>query len=358
MDGMKAARLGLTLICLGLALAPAPGCGDPPVSSVAGFAPLDAPALPPRGFFMGLLPTPRAGQTLAEAYAQAAAFADFTPVWGRPTPFYDLAQELAGAWGQVFVAQYTRGNGLFPLVHLSFLGPDLTLAAPPGLAGATLADAAWRESYRAAALAVVRAVQPRYLSLGNEVNRWYEQHGARPDDPNGFQHFVSLYHEVYDAVKQLSPATQVCCTFAREIVAGHREADLAVLRLFDPAKLDMLLLTSYPSAVAGCRQPADIPDDYYLRAERCLPGKPFGLSEAGWPALAALGGEQAQADFIAQLTGRLIRAQGLDLKLLGWPWLSALDRDDPVSLFRPDGTPRPALAAWQQVFAGGEPAPP
>lgn len=68
-------------------------------------------------------------------------------------------------------------------------------------------------------LDVVRASKPLYLSVGNEVNRWYEKYGANSSSPNGFQHFVTLYEEIYDAVKELSPETKVFCTFAREIVA-------------------------------------------------------------------------------------------------------------------------------------------
>ena len=37
--------------------------------------------------------------------------------------------------------------------------------------------------------------------------------------------------------------------------------------------------------------------------------------------------------------------------LLGWPWLSALDDTDPVSLLKRDGTPRLAYYVWQSLFA-------
>lgn len=61
--------------------------------------PLDSPKLPERGFFMGVLPTPAEGQTFEEAYSQAAEYVEFSPVWGRPTPFYSLADDLSGKWG-------------------------------------------------------------------------------------------------------------------------------------------------------------------------------------------------------------------------------------------------------------------
>ena len=301
---------------------------------------------------MGLLPMPAEGQPLDSAYAIAARASDFVPVWGRPTRFYDLAEDLSGSWGSVFVKQLIRDNGMFPLVQMSFIDTGLTLVVPPGLAGATLADPAWREAWLDAALSVVRAARPRYLSLGNEVNRWYEKYGAESQDPNGFQRFVSLYEETRDSVKALSPATNVFCIFAREVVSENRAADMAVLDMFDPARLDLLVLTSYPHALASVNRPSDIPDGYYLEAAARMPGKPLGFSEVAWPSDSAFGGEAAQDSFITQLTGRLTAQQGVDLDLLGWPWLTDLTADDHTGLIRRDGTPKPAWLNWQQLFAG------
>jgi len=185
-----------------------------------------------------------------------------------------------------------------PLVHMSFIGPGLTLATPLGMEEATLSDSEWRQAYKSAVLEVVRVSEPLYLSVGNEVNRWCEKYGANASSPNGFQHFVSLYEEIYDAVKELSPDTRVFCTFAREIVAELREADLDVLRMFNADKIDILVFTSYPHAVQGINKPQDIPNDYYSKALDYIPGKPFGFSELGWPSLDAFGGEKGQADFL------------------------------------------------------------
>jgi hypothetical protein len=315
--------------------------------------PAERPALPARGFFMGVLPTPSGTDSFGDTYKKASGLADFAPVWGRPSPFYELARDLAGSWGQTFVQQYTRGNGMFPIINMSFIGESMTLQAPPGTEGATLSDPNWRRAYLQAALDAVKAVRPAYLSLGNEVNRWYERYGAKADDPNGFQNYVTLYNETYDSVKRLSPQTTVFCVFAREIVSENREADLSVLSMFDPERLDMLVFTTYPNAVQGIRRPADIADDYYSRALKYLPGKPFGLTEAAWPALDYFGGEQAQADFIGEIAGRLTVGQGVKLRLLGWPWLSALDENDPVALVKKDGTRRLACGAWLDLFSRG-----
>jgi len=311
--------------------------------------PFDLPAIPARGFFMGILPTPGEKQELEEAYRQASQHAEFAPVWGRPTPFYKLAQDLSGNWGQLFVDKLIRGHGMFPLLHLSFIDAGMTLQAPPGMKKATLSDPTWRAAYKRAILEVVKVARPLYLSLGNEVNRWYEKYGSEANNPNGFQHYVSLYESIYDLVKRLSPRTQVFCVFAREVVSEHREANLDVLRMFNPKKMDLLVFTSYPYAVKGIKTPSDISLDYYSKAMRYMPGKPFGFSELGWAALGAFGGEEGQAEFMRLASGTLTRGQGLALHLFAWVWLHDLDEKDTVGLIRRDGTPKKAYGVWKNL---------
>jgi hypothetical protein len=311
--------------------------------------PADSPEIPSRGFFMGVLPVPGSGQSFEEAYSQAAQYCEFSPVWGRPTPFYDLADDLSGSWGQIFVEGNIRGNGMFPIIHVSFTGPNVTLITPPGMESANLSDWTWREAYKQAVIDVVKSSKPLYLSIGNEVNRWYEKYGAKEDDPNGFQHYVSLYEEIYDAVKELSPEIKVFCTFAREIISENREADLEVLSMFDPDKIDLLVFTSYPYAVQGINRPSDIPDNYYSEALNYLSGKPLGFSELGWPSMDVFGGEQAQADFITQVAGRLTREQGMNLHLFGWAWLHDLNENDFIGLIKKDGTEKLAYEVWKNL---------
>ncbi len=311
--------------------------------------PVDSAPMPARGFYMGVLPMPAEGQSLDSAYALAAAYSEFVPVWGRPSPFFELADDLSGDWGTTFVEQLVRDRGMFPLVQMSFMDTGMTLKTPPELAGATLSDSAWRKAYRQAALDVVQACRPRYLSIGNEVNRWFEKYGA--GGPNGFENYVSLFSEMYDALKALSPGIVVFCTFAREIVTENREADLSALSLFPGDKLDLLVFTSYPHAVQGLNRPESIPDDYYSRALAVVPNKLVGFSEIGWPSLDAFGGEQSQADFIVELGGRLTAGQGIGLHLVGWPWLCDLDSTDHIGLFRRDGTTKPAWEQWKLLSA-------
>ncbi len=327
--------------------------------------PADDPELPARGFYTGTLPIPADDQELADAYAQASTAVDFVPIWGESVGadgFWDFADALAAPFGKTVIDEYTRGNGMFPLIQFSFMDRDsdtgdLILKLPPGISEATLEDPEWRAAYKNAVLDAVRSVKPLYLSTGNEVNRWYEQNGAGPGDPNGFQHFISLHGEIYDEVKAISPKTNVFFVLAREMVGELREARLDVLDQVDPTKLDLLVMTSYPYAVkldsdgtpleAPFNSPADIPDDYYSRVADAIPGLPVGFTEIGWPSTTFYGGEAGQADFIQEATGRL--TADLPLHLLGWPWLHDLDENDELGLRYRDDGPKEAWAVFSTL---------
>lgn len=348
------------------------GCSDlnPPDHGTT-ITPADSPEIPARGFFLGILPIPANGQALDDSYQQADQVAEFAPVWASgigASGFWDFSENLSGWGGTTFVEELIRGNGMFPIIHFSFIDKDpktglLILKTPDEMKNATLSDSDWRSAYKQAVLDAVQASRPLYLSVGNEVNRWYEQYGAKNSDPNGFHHFVSLYKEIYDAVKQRSPETQVFCVFAREIVSKLCEADLDVLKLFDIDKLDILVFTSYPSSVRKDRQgemleyplnsPLDIPDDYYSRIINDIPNKLFGFSEINWPSTDFFGGEQGQADFITEASGRLTIDQGMNLHLFGWPWLHDLDENDDTGLIQRDGTEKKAYEVWKNLSSSG-----
>ena len=325
------------------------GCGKKNTTTAepSTVVPIDSLQLPSRGFYMGILPTAAQNQSFESSYSQTAQYSEFVPVWGKPTPFYNLASDLSGSWGETFVTQLIRDNGMFPLINLSFIDNGLTLVTSPNMEGTTLSSPEWRQAYKQAALDVVRAAKPKYLSLGNEVNRWYEKYGESGE--NGFDNFVSLYEEIYDEVKELSPEIKIFCIFAREIVSENREANLEVLSLFNPDKLDLLIFTSYPYAVQGINRPNDIPNDYYSKAANYMQQKPFGFSEIAWSSLDSFGGEQAQADFIERASTQLTIEEGINLKFFAWSWLHDLDENDTIGLIKFDGTEKKSYELWKNL---------
>jgi Tol biopolymer transport system component len=317
---------------------------------------IDNPDFPDRGFFMGILPSPAEDQNFDEVYVQVSEYSEFVPIWSSGVGaegFWDYKDKLDGLWGEIFLDGYIRGNDMFPLIHFSFIdkndNDDLILKTNSDLPDATLIDPEWRNLYLNSVLDVVNTVHPLYLSVGNEVNRWYEIYGFDESNENGFQHFVSLYNEIYDSVKQISPKTKVFCVFSREIVDENREADLSVLNLFNPDKLDLLVFTSYPYAISGINKPGDIPIDYYKIAADFIPDKLFGFSELGWSSLDFFGGEKGQADFLYNVSSTLTIEQGVNLHLFGYCWLHDLDENDEAGLIEIDGTEKEGYIAWKSI---------
>jgi len=309
--------------------------------------PADDVTNPRRGYLLGTLPTPHEGQTYAEAYEVVSETCELIPVWGKPSPFWEKASDLEGSWGELFIKELTRGNGMIPLIHFSFIDKGLTLSTPPGVTP-SLSNQEWRRRYKRSVIESVELTRPVYVSLGNEVNRWYERYGWEGE--NGFKHWVSLYEEMYDEVKELSPETKVFCTFSREIVSENREADMSVLELFDTDKLDILALTSYPHSVEGINRPWDIPADYYEKTSNIMQGKPIAFTEVSWPSMMEFGGEKAQAEFIERLEGELLR--GLDVEFIMWSWLTDLDESDGTGLIHRNGTEKRGYKTWINLSGG------
>ena len=311
--------------------------------------PVDDPVIPERGYFLGTLPIPAEGESVKNSYKFFSNYGEFTPVWGRPTPFYQLSDDLSGNWGDTYIGDYIRGNGMFPIVQLSFIGKGMNLESPPDISNPSLRNNEWRESYKKAAVDVVRACKPLYLSLGNEVNRWYEKYEAKAGDKNGFQHYVSLYEETYDAVKDISPECKVFCVFAREIVSENRMADFTFLEMFDNEILDLFMITSYPHSVKSINKPSDIQDDYYSSIAELLPDKRFGFSECSWPSSEPFGGEKGQSDFLKEITENLTLKRNVNLKFLCWSWLHDLNEGDHTGMIKRDGTQKEVFEVWKSL---------
>jgi hypothetical protein len=293
------------------------------------------------------------------AYQRASKTSIMTSLWvgSDSVGTWNLADVLSGEWGETILEDFIRGNGLIPIVNLSFFDKDpitgkLILDQPSPGAYQSLSDPEFREAYLKGALEVLLTAKPRYYSLGNEVNRWYEEYGADPEDPNGFQHFVSLYEEIYHEVKHRSPETEVFCIFAREVVSENREADLAALDFFDPASLDLLVFTTYPFAVEGIDTVANIPDDYYQQAfsRFNVDDLPLGIAETAWSTMNYFGGEAEQATFLKELTNRLTEDQNLNLEFLVWWSLYDLENDPHQSgLIGRDFREKEGFLIWQEL---------
>jgi len=307
--------------------------------------PIDDIKKPSGWFLLGILPNPVPGISFDSSYKFASSFTHLVPVWGKPSPFYNMPNDLKGDWGDYFVKTLIRGNKMAPLIHFNFYGKNMVIVSPPDINNPTLSNEKWRNAYKNAIIEVVKEIKPKYLSVGNEVNKWLENYGLEGE--NGFNNWISLYEEIYDTIKKICPDIVIFCTFAREIVKENREADLSFLTLFDSTKIDLLVLTSYPYAVSYINNPSDIPADYYSKVLQYL-NKPIAFSEISWWSHPSFGGENGQSSFI-NLIPELLK--DLNVEFVMWPWLCDLnDTSDWTGLRNYDWSEKSGFSEWVKLY--------
>ena len=179
--------------------------------------------------------------------------------------------------------QLARANNLesiYVIDPLNGLNRREFMGLPDGWE-ASFANPEVRAAFRNFSLRVLREFKPRYLGLASEINTYAE---AYPDD---FPNFLSLYREVYAAVKQESPETQVFVTFQWEqmnnLVGAENTGEpyqiqWEQIEVFEP-QLDLWVISSYP--FIAYRSGAEIPADYYTPL-LARTDKPLAVAEGGF----------------------------------------------------------------------------
>jgi len=201
------------------------------------------------------------------------------------------------------------------------------------------------QMYRSRVLAFAEEYQPGYLGLGIEINGLYVK------SPADFEVFVSFYNEVYDAVKEISPDTQVFTVFQLEVMKGltmwEIEEHEEHWELIDRFKTDIVAFTTYPGLFY--RDPSDIPEDHYTEIASHTT-KPVAFTEIGWHSEASPQGwessEQEQAEFVETFFSL---TADLDMEIAIWSFMYDPDTIEPfcsMGLRHNDGTARPSWEAW------------
>ena len=133
---------------------------------------------------------------------------------------------------------------------------------------------------------IVRQFHPRYLGLASEINTYMDAH------PEDAVNFVSMYRDIYAAVKAEAPETKVFVTFQWEdlnnlIPAASEgrqpfETNWSEVEVFEP-ELDLWVISSYPFVAFASG--ADIPTDYYTPL-LSRTSKPLAVAEGGYTSAA------------------------------------------------------------------------
>ena len=330
---------------------------DPPA-----LLPTSADELVARAFAMGIssLPSELTEESYADTFELAAGAGEIVLIQRTP-PWEEL---LAGTFSEETVLATQRETALAEEHGLDiFVAIDPTdgsrqrdrlAGLPDDLLGAGFSDPLIHQALLDYARYLAETYQPRYLAFGVEINGYQQHH------PEDFERFVVIYHEAYEAVKEISPDTLVFPTFQFEELQGRLPfqdplpPQWYLISRFEP-RLDVLAISSYPDVVFP--EADDIPDSYYqqllLYTNRPVAIAGMGYSSRATEELDSLEAEQAQAAFLRRT---LDNAQQLNMPFVVWfigqdpsfTGESTLDLAN-SGLRRQDGTEKLAWRVWEQT---------
>ena len=119
------------------------------------------------------------------------------------------SQKRTDIINQFTLAQQNHLDAIFVVDGLDGLNRSQFSGLPFGW-DASFANPKVRAAYTNYTLWVVRMFHPRYLGLASEINTYMDTH------PSDAQNFISLYNEIYKAVKAKAPDTKIFVTFQWE----------------------------------------------------------------------------------------------------------------------------------------------
>lgn len=346
---MKRVATGL-LVCLALL-----GCEDgagparPPRTFLMGFS-----AIPPRNDPAILIPAINLWALRADA-----AIMHVSPPWAALIAGYPPAQAVDTV--EVPLANYYRAKGL-KIVFTVDPGDGLNRGAEaPELvaAGRSVADTAIQRMYREWVFAVAQKIHPEYLGLVAETNLIKQ---LSPDSV--YQAMKTMANAVAAQIQDSAIPTQLYVSVQVETAWGRPSGSYVGIAqdLADFPFVDAIGLSSYPY-LGGFAAPESLPLDYYSRIAHDA-ALPVLVVEGGWPSVAVgsfVSTPAVQARYIARQVALLDSAQAVglfqltfyDLDLTGvvLPPGSILPLFTHLGLADSAMHPKPALAAWDGVFA-------
>jgi hypothetical protein len=222
---------------------------------------------------------------------------------------------------------------------------------PSRFEGEGFANSDLRSAFISYAKYLALNYRPAYLALGVEVDLIFINRGDA-----SFRNFVSLYFEAYDAVKEVSPETQVFPTFEYESVLGILDQPPSqplwpLVARFQP-KIDLLALSTFPRSVFGSLRA--MPGDYFDAVEGRF-DLPVAFYSVGWSSqTGASTDEVSQLSFLLRMAAA---ADRLESPFLVWfqahdlPSSDSSDELSTMGLLDSLGGPKDALRVWLDQLA-------
>jgi hypothetical protein len=252
-------------------------------------------------------------------------------------------QEIGGSGGPATVAQIASQHGLKSMIVVQFFTQSTGQLLRP-------LNSTNEQHYLAITTSFVKQYKPSYFGVGIEVNVLYEK------NTTSFTEFVSLYAQVYSAVKSASPDTLVFTIFQLEKMNGMNgglyggtndpnKSEWQLLAQFP--KDDIAAFTTYPSLVY--QSPSEIPAEYYSRIALHT-NKSVGFTEVGWHSGYIAGGwgsdEAEQADFVSKF---FTLSASLNRTFAVWSFLydqKTVVPFDTMGFFNSNGTAKQSWQTW------------
>lgn len=347
--------LGLTLACQGAATMPEPESTAPSTASTLAQQPSPTATAVPSTATQPPLPSEETlyGVSLSPRSYQQEDFLDF----------FGLAQQAGGVvrWAGDWAELGKAGGGAEAVAGLAgqfnyvpVFEANVFSQSPTELLRPLTDEQV--EEYVRLAREFAEKERPRYLGLGIEVNILYEEM------PEEFDRLVVLFGRAAQAVKEVSPETQVYVTFQLERMHGlagglwggvndPAEARWELVDRFPQA--DLIAFTTYPGL--NYRHPDDVPPTHYTEILEHVGGRPVAFTEVGWHSGEIFEGwdstEAEQAAFVARF---LELVEPLSPSLALWAFMFDFTGESlslpfrSMALMRDDNTPRPAFLEWQR----------
>jgi hypothetical protein len=253
--------------------------------------------------------------------------------------------------------QQASADHYTPIIVFGWRSDDKLLLSVPGDPANDWTNVEAQDLFAQMLVNFASQYHPPYLFLGNESEAYFI---TSPDD---YARWVDFYNRAYDAVKAVSPETQIGPVFQYERLSGQGNFNhwttphWGALEAHDLSKVDIVGLTVYPWL--GVATPQEIPADYFAPLLERIGDKRVAITETGWPGenlgldTAWEQSPQAQLDYVTVLDRVL---NGMNLKILNWLHYYQMVPTDgnasfwktfsSISLIDYEGNKRPVYDAW------------
>ena len=291
------------------------------------------------------MPQSPKGVTFSPATYDGAGIADFlskAPQTGQILEWAGDWMELGGDGAPATISGLASQQGMKMMVVVQFFQQSTGELLRP-------LNSTNELEYLALTKDFVQQHKPSYLGVGIEVDILYQKNRT------SFQEFVSLYNQVYDEVKSVSPETLVFTIFQYEkmngldggLYGGINDANNTEWQLLSLFRTDVAAFTTYPGLIY--HDPSDIPGDYYGRVALHV-NESVGFTEIGWHTGNVSGGwgssQEEQAAFVSRF---FALTKGLNRAFVVWSFLydqAAVVPFNTMGLFYVNGTAKLAWQTW------------